>query len=334
MRKARLEARRYKTGRRKTEGGRRVFILLPLKVFILILFIVTGIRSSAREVDTNSGSLSATLDRDRAAVGSIVELTLDYRLPEGGRIPEKPVINGLEGLTILESAIAAEQLKIRVLVDQLGPWKSKTISLGYQDKEGKEAVLKAGPVSLMVLSNLGEKPAEARLKPIQDIIPTEVPLKRYLPWAIALLVVIFAVGILWWFKRRGRIKRVSEYREPPHIRAKKEIEALEARRFFENGHIKAFYFGLSEILRRYLETLRHFPAAEFTTEEISRYVNNDPDRRLLNLLRQADLVKFADNIPTQTRKEDDIRAAFSYIRETGPDPENGLRSDMSMETSS
>ena len=121
--------------------------------------------------------------------------------------------------------------------------------------------------------------------------------------------------------------------EPPYIRARKEIEQLEARGLFERGHIKEYYFVFSEVLRRYLESLRSFPAVEFTTEEIAHHIHNEQDRKLLLLLRQADLVKFADTIPTAARKEENIEEAFSYIRETGPAPENGHATNLPGEPS-
>jgi hypothetical protein len=104
---------------------------------------------------------------------------------------------------------------------------------------------------------------------------------------------------------------------PPHILAKKEIELLEAQGLFEKGEVKGFYFRFSEILRRYLESLRRFPAAEFTTEEIALRIHSEEDRMLLTLLRQADVVKFADFIPTPARKEEEVKTALSYIEETG-----------------
>jgi hypothetical protein len=38
----------------------------------------------------------------------------------------------------------------------------------------------------------------------------------------------------------------------------------------------------------------------------------------LPLLQRADLVKFADELPTPARKEEDIQDALAYIRETEP----------------
>ena len=67
-----------------------------------------------------------------------------------------------------------------------------------------------------------------------------------------------------------------------------------------------------------MESIRHFPAAEYTTEEIAHHIrDNKQDRKILPLLRQADLVKFADTVPTPYRKDEDIQTALSYIHETG-----------------
>ena len=56
-----------------------------------------------------------------------------------------------------------------------------------------------------------------------------------------------------------------------------------------------------------------------TTEEIARYVGNtSQDQEILPLLRQADLVKFADTIPTPDGKVRHVEAARTYIRQTGP----------------
>jgi len=94
---------------------------------------------------------------------------------------------------------------------------------------------------------------------------------------------------------------------------------LAAGGLFERGEVKTFYFIFSEIIRRYMESIRHFPAAEMTTEEIARHVaNTSRDQEILPLLRQADLVKFADTIPTPDRNVRDIEAARAYIRQTGP----------------
>jgi hypothetical protein len=306
-------------------GSRKLMTLF----LIGLLFWPVASRSQSGSHET-TGKLSASLDQDSASVGSVVVLTLSYRLPEGGHLPEEPEIKGLEDLTILGRTMERGRIKIKLLVDRLSPWKSGPLSLAYKSKEGKRETLKTEPVSLTVISNLGEKPEEARLRPIQGIIPMRALWLKYLPWVAGLLGLLLAVaGFLWWLKRRRAHQETLESMEPPHIRARKEIGQLEARGLFEKGHIKEFYFGISEILRRYLEALRRFPAAEFTTEEIALHMDREQDRKLLPLLRQADLVKFADTIPTTGRKEEDLKAAIFYIQETSPAPEEGRSATLS-----
>jgi len=319
---------------RKGEGGRgkaekRGPLLryaacrIPIFVMIGVLF-GAGVSWSQSDPIKTSGRLSASLDKDSAKVGSMVVLTLSYHLPEGGRLPEDPEIKGLEALTILERTVSSGQISIKLLIDRLGSWKSGPLSLAYLDKEEKTQTLKADPVSLTVLSNLGEKPEEAQLRSIQGIIPITAMWLRYLPWGAGLLGILLVVaGALWWHKRRRARKTSLGLEDPPYIRARKEIEQLEARGLFERGHIKEYYFVFSEVLRRYLESLRSFPAVEFTTEEIAHHIHNEQDRKLLLLLRQADLVKFADSIPTAARKDENIEEALSYIQKTSPAPENG-----------
>ena len=297
-----------------------------LSVFLFTLFVIPVCPSMSwsqdKTIDSGPG-LTAFLDRDSARVGSTIVLTLRYRLPEGAGFFDIPEIKGLENLTNVDREIGPDEIRITLLVDQLGSWKTGALSLSYLDKEGKTQVLTTDPVSLTVLSNLGEKPEEAELKPIQRIIPTTPLWWKYVPWIAGIAGLLIVFGLIWWYQKRRRKESSAMSQDPPHVWAKKEIELLEAQELFEKGHAKAFYFRFSEIMRQYLEALRGFPAAEFTTEEISSCINYEHDRKLLPLLRQADLVKFADAIPTPARKEEEVKTALAYIHETSPNPEAG-----------
>lgn len=305
-------------------GARRISKLFVLLIVGLILFHVRpAVLWSQDEKRESETGLSASLDRESAGPGDIVELTLSYRLPEGGRLPEKLEIKGLESLTVLKQEVAPERIRIKILIDSLDTWKTGPLSLTYINKEGEKQAFTADAVSIPLLSNLGEKPAEAQLRPIQGIIPTRSVWLRYLTWAAGVLFVLLVVaGYIWWRKKRRLESFSAEVYDPPHIKARKEIDQLEAQGLFEKGEVKGFYFRLSEILRQYLEALRGFPAAEFTTEEIASRVDNEQDRALVRLLRGADLVKFADTVPTPAKKEEEVKTAISYIKETGPSVES------------
>ena len=305
-------------------------IIYPLIVGILLCIVQPVTLWSQDGIKDAGPRLSASIDRDSARVGGIVELRLKYRLSEGARLPAEPKIKGIEGLTPVDRQIGPGQIRIRFLVDRLGPWKTGKLSLSYMDKEGKSQVLTTDPVSLKATSNLGDKPAEAELRPIQGIIPTRPLWLKYLPWVAGLLGILLIMSVLfWWYKRRRNGKPPVIPQVPPHIRARKEIKELDAQKLFEKGHAKRFYFRFSEILRKYLGSLRGFPAVELTTEEIAHCIDREQDRDLLILLRQADLVKFADRVPAPARKEEEVKKALSYIQETSPVPETGHETDVS-----
>jgi hypothetical protein len=263
--------------------------------------------------------LAATVAPPSARLGETVQLTLTYRLPEGSHLPKTLEIGGLDGLTVLDRHAVPGKIVLKLLVDQLDTWKTRDLTLRYLDREGHTQDLSTTAVSVSVLSNLGEKPEEQGLRPIQDIVPTRSPWLDFLPWMAGFLgLVALALGLFWWRKKRRIDEIRAEILDPPHIRAQKELAQLTQENLFETGQVKRFYFRFSEILRRYLGAIRGFRAIDLTTEEIAGLVRNDLDRTMVDLLKQSDLVKFADAVPTKARKEKQVLDAFAFIEKTRP----------------
>lgn len=304
--------------------GRAVFPLITM------LFLLGFILIPAPWAQQQEPFLSGHINRATAKVGEIVEITLTYILPEGAKPLSPPEIKGFEEMTVLDVLEKRNQLIVRLLVDRLGSWVTGDISLSYRESNGEIAVVETAPVSLTVLSNLGEKPEEAQLKPIRDIIPARPLWLKYVLWAFIMLAVAgVALFLIRCFMpgRKGVLYKKTD--DPPHIRARKEIEELEGLKLFESGEVKQFYFRFSEITRDYLEDLRQFPAAEYTTEEIAIAIREEKDRRLVPILREADLAKFSDLIPSPAKKEEQVKAILSYISETGIMFENGEKEGIS-----
>lgn len=286
---------------------------------LLIMIISSGIAMENDAVDEkNYAKLSAVLDPKAAYVGDVVTLKLIYTIPDRSRFTPESNIEGIEDLTIIDRKVMDGEIKLFILVDKIESFEIGPFSISFED-DGNKGIIKCDSVSLEVLSNLGENSAEAQLKPIVGIIPTTPLWLKYLSWIIVLVIVILVVaGILWWRRKQQQKVEGNMAQRPSHIIAIEEIQELRRQGLFEKGHYKEFYFRLSEILREYLERLRGFPAAEYTTEEIARRVKSEIDRKIIPLLREADLVKFADSVPTIARKDEDVRRALMYIQETTP----------------
>ncbi len=289
---------------------------------VLVVAALLAIMTPARAEEANPsgrGMVTASFEPAQVPVGGLAVLSIGYLLPEGGRLTDPPEIGGLEGLTVIRREEKPGSIRLDLLADRLDRWETEKITLAYVDEAGERHLLETGEVVLDVISNIGGGPGEAGLRPLRDILPTRPAWLKFLPWAAGLLVLILAVGaVAWWF-RRSRIRPSDAVEaDPPHVVARREIDRLEAGRVFEKGEVKEFYFALSEIMRRYLESIRAFPAAEYTTEEIARIVRLEEDLKLLGLLREADLVKFADDRPTAARKGEGVRRALAYIGATSP----------------
>ena len=264
----------------------------------------------------NQGNLSAAVDRDSAPVGSVVTLTLRYDLPENGSMPPQAEIKGLEGFTILGSAQKPGQIDLKILVDRLEELKTDKISMSYLDPEKNSRQLETDGFAVKVVPRIGADD-KAELKPLQSIVPTGR--SRLTLMLILGACAIVLLGALFFFWRR-RAKRNGATAAGPVVPADElarwELERLDRSELFETGRVKEFYFRFSAILKQYLEATRGFPAAEYTTEEISARIDREVDRSALSLLRQADVVKFADDMPTRARKQDDMLKAYAYIGET------------------
>jgi hypothetical protein len=297
----------------------RAASLLAAAAVLAVLRLATA---AAENPPPGGGSLTASFEPARVPVGGLAHLTLGFLLPEGGRLTDPPEIGGLEGLTVIRLEEGPGTIRLSLLADRLDRWETEAITVAYLDEAGEKQALETGAAALDVLSNLGEKPEEAELRPLRDILPTVPAWLKFLPWAAGLLALLLVAGaVTWWIRRKGARWLAVGEEDPPHVVARRALDRLEARGLFEEGKVKEYYFALSEIMRRYLESVRSFPAAEYTTEEIARHMRLEEDLKLLGLLREADLVKFADDLPTAARKGEGVRSAFAYIIATSPSEE-------------
>ena len=97
----------------------------------------------------------------------------------------------------------------------------------------------------------------------------------------------------------------------------------------ERGIVREYYFRLSEIFRRYIERRFHIPAVERTTEEIMPDIVNLQEcgsalkAEMREILRYADLVKFARFCPDRNTSDNDYRNVVRVIEETKEAPPAG-----------
>ena len=151
---------------------------------------------------------------------------------------------------------------------------------------------------------------------------------------IFLILAILAIIGFWiyWFvvRKRKETEDAPTYRTlPPYEEAILRLTELDEKLLWQNNKVKEYYSELTEIVRGYIERELKVPALEKTTDEVLEMIKDfksadsietskETIDRLKDLLREADLVKFAKSKPLAIEIEDDRRDAEFIIGNLKP----------------
>jgi hypothetical protein len=168
-------------------------------------------------------------------------------------------------------------------------------------------------------------------KPV-DIKPLKrIPLRfgEISGWfALCLGIIALLVAGAWLLtKYRHRIPLLGGERlkVPPHVEAIRRLEALHNQKLPQNGKHKQYWSGITDILREYLDGRFGIGAMEMTSDETlaaldaprsEGIVDEKRFKNLGELLRTADLVKFAKFVPDDNETEGAYYDAYHFVEET------------------
>jgi hypothetical protein len=150
--------------------------------------------------------------------------------------------------------------------------------------------------------------------------PIEIPnIWLWIIW----ITVILALGVgawLVWRHWRKKARAAAVAPPPPHVRARRALEAALALL----GDPKAFSIAVSGAIRGYLEARFDFHAPDRTTEEFlhelqgTNLLTTEQKSSLADFLANCDLIKFAKYEPTETELRALHAAALKLVNETEP----------------
>ena len=265
--------------------------------------------------------VTVTVDRYRRPD---VEVTLELELAgedwvEDARVeaPEVPLGDGLW-----------QRIQI-VLLPVRAPAELQVPGLraeGTSADGGDIAVATTDPVTVRVTSVLGDEHGEAIEAP-GDVL--EAPIAWW-PWAAG-AAAIGAFLFVLARRRRGRADVAVPVAVdlPAHVRALRELHRWRAASRATPAEVEAFYVGVSQVLRVYLEERFGLRAPERTTEEFLRDLERGDGlaRRhraeLERFLSQCDMVKFARLLPAADEHERTFALAEGFVESTRSDRRQG-----------
>ncbi|HQV76500.1 MAG: hypothetical protein KBA60_12730 [Flavobacteriales bacterium] len=157
-------------------------------------------------------------------------------------------------------------------------------------------------------------------------------LKEHSKWvAIGLGALALIAAVFYFVKKRVRNKvpKAIEAPERPLVeRILSALDKLEKERVWQQGDHKGYQSRVTDLLRGYIEERYQVPAMESTTEELMNELrvsplNTDQRGQLENMLRAADMVKFAKALPSPQENEQMMVGATRFVRDTAPSATTG-----------
>ena len=308
-------------------------------LFLIAITIFACQKAEEKEVvrDRTGTGVSATTDTANMLIGDWIHLELEAWAPKEKRVVWPIMADTVNSFEVIEATeidtIKNEETGINVLTQTLTLTHFDT---GYHIIKpipfviGTEDTLKTDPV--MIAVNSVEVDTTGQIADIKD--PMNVPftpeeLLPYVPYilgGLAILGIIAAIIIFYLIKKKKLSIVPPKPPVPPYQWALEEYEKLRNGNLWQEGNYKEYYTQLTDILRIYIEKQHHIPAMESTTDQILQDItkvssNSDLNKKIADLLRMSDLVKFAKEKPLPEDNQKFLDVAVEFVNVTKPQPE-------------
>ena len=200
----------------------------------------------------------------------------------------------------------------------------------YADKNIVDTLYGSDTLSLLVTTFQIDSTSHAPfdIKPQKNLPFKFGEISGYVKWAVIVLIILLL--LLYALKRilAHFGKNITDIFKPapplpPHVEAQMALEKLRQQRLWQEGEHKLYYSTLTDIIRAYIAGRYGVGAMEMTSDEIIDAMRGAelPQKSAMDLsdiLREADLVKFAKAVPEADENEAAFRAAWDFVEQTKP----------------
>ena len=153
-------------------------------------------------------------------------------------------------------------------------------------------------------------------------------IKTILLVLLALAILVFAFFVLRRVLKKKPVfaPEVVEPNIPAYELALSKLDIIKQEKSWQHNRSKEYHTQLSEIIREYIESTYEISCLEMTSEEIFsnlnhlRFESKSAYICLQQILKLADLVKFAKWNPTPDEHELSLHNAYIFVNETKVEP--------------
>lgn len=288
---------------------------MKLKLIILFFLLSTFVFAQQKQVTT-------TIDTTKNKIGAEFKLTLKAAVDTSSKVVF-PSIKNVGPLEVIRS-YKIDTIKNGATYELIKKYGLTQFDSGKYTISSIKVLINNRPFfSDSILVEVANVDVDTLKQKMYDIKPiAEGSLSNSWIWKLLLvLLVIAAIGAFfyWWLKIRQKKIIEEEVYKTPIERATVLLNNLEKKELWQKGEIKAYYSELTDIARNYIEEAIQIPAMESTTSELieglrkaslkkKMTLSKETIENLEQVLRQADLVKFAKSKPldfeiTEDRKK-------------------------------
>ena len=256
-----------------------------------------------------NAQVSVQTDTTRIRIGEQIQLKYIVDKQAGVKFPNKLQLDSLKKMEVIKSfnvdTIKNQLVKKYVLTSfDSGQYELPAQLINIQGKK-----YQTKPITFDV-STVAVDTTKQKLFPIKAIQHQKLNIKDYAKnyWWLLLLLPVLVFAIWWFFIRKKPTEEERIAKIPPFEMAVQQLNNLDKKLLWQNNKTKQYYSELTDILRVYIEKEFKVPALESTTGELilalKKFKNEsgiDISKKtiikLKDLLKEADLVKFAKSKP-------------------------------------
>ena len=262
-----------------------------------------------------------TVAADSVRVGDPFRVTIGVRAPVGATIDFPRSLDSTGAVQSLDPVVVHTSADTSA-VEQYADYRVAAWDVGKQAIRLDDIIVKVGsatrrvPVtnaSIFVKSVLPADSAKRVPKPPRDLFEVNL-----FPWWLWALIAAAAIGLIllfwWWRRRRRRPKPIATI--DPFSQAEADFERIERLALLDAGERGRYVALMIEVLRDYLAARHARAMLSLTSTELQRAVRDVPSvpaDRLMRVLTDADLIKFARRAVSSDRARDLGREARAIV---------------------
>ena len=279
-------------------------------------------------INSQAANFSVKIDKDTMLIGDhlLLSLSLQYDNGQQAFLPE--LVDSISVFDIIET-YPSDTLNNTISKDYLlTQFNAGRYSIGglpalIMQSNGQIDTITSNALELIV--NTVEVDTTQAFKPIKPVKSLPFPWKQFfkkLGLILLPILIIIALIVLYILRK----KQYKIFKEKPktmldyYEEAIDKLQQLENQKLWQNDKTKEYYLGLSEILRAYVEGRFGVQAMESTTDELkeSLFLEDGLKKKLLEVLKQSDLAKFAKFKPLGDENIKMMKLAKDFVRHTKP----------------